>query len=379
MKRVLTINRILIFNDFPQLFLAKDSLGVDYICLLSDFASEEYSYLCVGVSKKVLHSFLNGYRDLRSIFSEPEAKEWWTTKDASEPKILIQLLEIEKVPEDLLPDVGFFFNDEQPDELIRNEVVEHNNVIVHLSLSDENENQSIPIDDLGDFAKLYQLMVENTYKKAILRSELKEKKSFIVPNNFTLRAFAASPGSFNLHLKSEANKDLFGNSIIEEGLRMIDQVINSEDNEDKLIENLRSIKGHAISSYKKLLEKVINRKVSFKYKWVSPASQEINKRTISTDYATKVVELLEKKEELTEEIKIFIGVIMQADAEKGGWRITNEEDGKDYSGESAGHLLEGITLETVKYKLTCQEVIEALKVTEKEKVKYVLTQIEEVK
>ncbi|MBV6646858.1 MAG: hypothetical protein KI790_15480 [Cyclobacteriaceae bacterium] len=379
MKRSLNIDRILLFNDFPELFLAKDSLGVDYICLLYDFSDEEYSYLCVGVSKKVLHSFLNGYRDLRSIFSEPEAKEWWTTKDASEPKILIQLLEIEKVPGELLPEEGFFFNDEQQDEFIRNEVVEHNNVIVHLSLSDENENQSIPIDDLGDFSKLYQLMVEKAYKKAILRSELKEKKSFIVPNNYTLRAFAASPGSFNLHLKSEANKDLFGNSIIEEGLSMIDQVINSSDDEEKLIESLRSIKGHAISSYKKLLEKVVNRKVNFKYKWVSPASPEIHKRQISTDYAEKVIKLLETKEELAEEIKVFIGFIMQADVEKGGWRITNEEDGKDYSGESAGHLLEGITLETVKYKLTCQEIVEALKVTEKEKVKYVLTQIEELK
>lgn len=377
MKRELIIERILIYNDFPELFLAKDSHGVDYLCLLTHFSSDGHSYMCVGVSKSVLSSFINGYKDLRSIFLNPEIAEWWITNDASQSTISVSILD-SPIDQDLLPDEGFFFADEQQDDLIRSEVIDHNNVIIHLSLSDEQQSESIPIDDLGDFSKLYQIMIENAYKKAILRTEIKDKKSFIIPNNYTLRAFAASPGSFNLHLKSDANKDLFGNSIIEEGLKMIDQVISSDDKDEVLIENLRAIRGHAISNYKKLLEKIIERKIAFKYKWISPASPIIHKRSISSNYAVRIVELLEKKEELAEEIKVFVGFVMQADVEKGGWRIINEEDGKDYSGESVGHLLEGITLETVRYKLTCQEIVEALKVTERERIKYILTNIEKV-
>lgn len=377
MKRQLYIDRILVFNDFPELFLAKDSLGVSYLCLLTNLHPDNFSYVCVSVSNKVLYQFLNGKKDLREIFAEPELKEWWTTKDTSEASITISYYDVTTLEEVFLPDEGFFFDNETQDDLIRQEVIEHNNVIIHLSLSDEKDNQSIPIEDLGDFTKLYQIIVENSYKKAIQHSDLKEKKSFIIPNNYSLRAFAASPGSFNLHLKSNSNKDLFGNSIIEEGLKLIDSIIIPADNEALLIQNLRRIKGHAISNYKRLLEKIINKNVSFRYKWISPASNEIQSRTITTDYAIKIKDILALKEELAEEIKTFVGVVMQADVEKGGWRIINEEDGKDYTGESDGHLLQGITLETVRYRFKCQEIIESLKVTEQEKIKYILLSIDQ--
>jgi hypothetical protein len=278
----------------------------------------------------------------------------------------------------MLPENECFFSEELQDELIRHEVVEYNNVIVHLSLSDDNNTQSIPIDDLGDFIKLYQGLVENAYKKSILSSELKEKKSFIIPANYKLEAFAASPGSFNLHLVSRSNKDLFGNSIIEEGLRRINDIITYTENEEELIESLRQIKGHAISNYRKLLEKIINRNITFKYKWHSPSSSVIHSRSINKQYASKIKDILDLKDELVEEIKEFIGLVKQADVERGSWRITNEEDGKDYTGESEGHLLDGITLETVRYKFVCEEIIEAMKVTEKEKTNYRLRSVKKL-
>jgi hypothetical protein len=377
-KRNLTIDRILVFNDFPQLFLAKDAMGTNYMCLATHFSDSHYSYISVSLSNKVLYQFLNGKRDLRSVFVEPEIREWWSSNDTSRSTITIELLDFDRPPNELLPDDGFFFTDQLQDDPIRQEVVEHNNVIIHLSLSDNQDDQSIQVTDLGDFTKLYQGVVENAYKKAILRSALPEKKSFILPNNYSLRAFASSPGSFVLHLKSNSSKDLWGNSIIEEGLKMIDNVITDVKNDEKLIEQLRAVKGHTISNYKKLLEKVIKQKVTFSYRWISPASNEIHIRAISTKYAERVHKILESKEELGDEIKILVGFVMQADVEKGGWRITNLEDGKDYSGESSGHLLEGITLETVKYKLTCKELVEALRVTEREKVRYILTAVEVV-
>ena len=378
MQRQLHIERILVFHDFPELFLAKDQLGLDYLCLLVKNTVTEYEYRCVAISKNRLYQFLNGKIDLLQIFVEPELKEWYSTKDTSESYVIVDLLDITGLQEEYLPSDGYFFTNDVRDDLIREEVIEHDNVVIHLSLSDENDNQSIPIEDLGDFSKLYQALVENAYKKAIINSQLKEKKSLIIPQNYSLRAFAASPGSFILHLKSQANKDLFGNSIIEEGLKKIDDIISDADNPELLIEKLRLIKGHAISNYKKLIDKIIGQNVTLKYKWLSPNSTEIQRRTITKDYAQKVNEILALKDELSEEIKEFAGYVKQADVESGTWRITNEEDGKDYSGKSVGHLLDGITLETTKYRFICEEVIETLKVTEQEKVKYILKEVEKI-
>lgn len=378
MKRKLHIDRILVFHDFPELFLAQDNSGLDYLCLLTELKVEQYQYHCVAISKKRLYQYLNGKVDLRDIFVNPELPEWWLSTDASNQEFEISFYSNDGISEEYLPEIDCYFSEEQQDELIRHEVVEHNNVIVHLSLSDQNNNQSIPIDDLGDFSKLYQALVENAYKKSILNSNIKEKKSFIIPTNYKLEAFAASPGSFNLHLVSRSNKDLFGNSIIEDGLRRIDDIISYTENEEELIESLREIKGHAISNYRKLLEKIINRNITFKYKWHSPSSPIIHTRTINQQYATRVKEILDLKDELVEEIKEFIGLVKQADVERGSWRITNEEDGKDYTGDSEGHLLDGITLETVRYKFICEEIIEAMKVTEKEKTNYRLKSVEKL-
>lgn len=378
MKRLLHIDRILVFHDFPELFLAQDKSGLDYLCLLTGLNAEKYQYHCVSISKKRLYQYLNGKVDLREIFTNPELPEWWLTTDTSQEEFEIAIYSNEVISEDLLPDSDCYFSEELQDDLIRYEVVEHNNVIVHLSLSDQNNNQSIPIDDLGDFSKIYQALVENAYKKSILNSNIKEKKSFIIPTNYKLEAFAASPGSFNLHLVSRSNKDLFGSSLIEEGLRRIDDIISYTENEEELIETLRQIKGHAISNYRKLLEKIINRNITFKYKWHSPISPVIHTRTINQQYATRVKEILDLKDELVEEIKELIGLVKQADVERGSWRITNEEDGKDYTGDSEGHLLDGITLETVRYKFVCEEISEALKVTEKEKINYRLKSVEKI-
>ena len=379
MKRKLIIDRILVYNDFPELFLAQDNSGLDYLCLLTNISDEFYNYSCVAISKNRLYKFLNGKIDLREIFINPELPEWWETNDTSEEEIEISFFNDTGLEDEFLPEEGCFFVEEQNEETIREEVVESNNVIVHLSLSDKQNKQSIAIDDLGDFTKLYQSLIENAYRKAILTSELDHKRSYIIPDNYQLNAFASSPGSFVLHLKSNSNKDLFGNSLIEEGLRRVDEIICDPNNENELIEALRSVKGHTISNYQKILDKIIRENITFKYKWLSPSSPIIHTRTINEKYARKVKEILSQKDELVEEIKEFIGFIKQADVERGSWRITNEEDNKDYTGDSEGHLLDCITLETVKYKFICEEIIESMKVTEKEKVKYRLKQIEEVK
>lgn len=378
MKRKLNIDRILVYNDFPELFLAHDNSGLAYLCLLTSIETEDYEYNCVAISKKRLYEFLNGKFDLREIYSQPELSEWWITKDTSERDFEISFSTNEGLEENKLPGSDCYFTEQLEDDLIRQEVVEQNNVIIHLSLADEQNKNSIPITDLGDFSKLYQALVENAYKKAILKSNLEEKKAFMVPQNYTLKAFAASPGSFVLHLKSNSNKDLFGNSIIEEGLRRIDEIILNPDKEDELIEALKAIKGHTISNYQKLLEKIIDKNITFKYKWLSPGSPIIHSRTINQDYAIRVKKILALKDELVEEIKEFIGLVKQADVERGSWRITNEEDEKDYTGESIGHLLDGITLETVRYKFTCEEIIESMKVTEREKIKYKLKSVDKL-
>lgn len=378
MKRKLKIERILIYHDFPELFLAKDRSGLNYLCLLTSFEEESYSYHCVGISLDRLLYFLNGRLDLRDVFSSPEMSEWWITEDTSESEFEITFCSDVMLSEDYLPESGFFYLDEIQEEEIRNEALEYNNVVIHLSLSDKENRQSIPINDLGDFAKLYQGLVTNAFRKSLINYDIDGNGGFMHPQNYTLEAVAASPGSFNLHLISRSYIDLYGHSILERGLTLIDNIILNTESDEELIDALKQIKGHALSNYKNILDRIISKNITFKYKWNSPSSPVIHSRVIDKAYAKRVNEVLNSKTELIDETREFIGYVKQADVAKGSWRITNEEDGKDYSGKSESNILEGVTLKTIRYKFVCKEVINEMKVSGKEKVEYYLRTVEKL-
>ncbi|MFW5871885.1 MAG: DUF6575 domain-containing protein [bacterium] len=376
MRKQLHILQILVYYDIPEIFIATDEVGTKFLCLLVDVDNESILYISTAISANRLTEFINGRVDLREIFVSPESNLIYSFDKISE-SIEANLFDREKLPEEYLPEVGFKY--EKPldeNKLILNEALEKNNAIVHLAVSDSNDNYSIDADDFGDIVKLYQVIIENSYKKEIARQSFKNKKAYYIPQNFKLRAFASSYSSFNLHMYSTSQVDLFGNSIIELGLSKFEEIIRDFDNDDEYIESLRTVKGHAISSLKKLIKKLIDCDIKIKHKWYSLGQENVHFSTINKTKAQKIYDILTLSEELAEERKEFEGYFVQVDVEKGTWRIYNIEDEKEYSGEAQYDLLQGVTVKTEIYKIDCLEIIEELKVAEKEKVKYILTNIE---
>ena len=378
MSKNLTISQILVYYDYPEIFTALDDVMTNYVCLLIDTEQNVTNYVATAISVRRLSDFINGKVDLRDIFESPEVKEWFTFSSAIEP-IKADDWKEQELPKEFLPERGFFYQKALADnEVILKEVIDNRNAVVHLAISDEEDNYSIDADNLGDIVKLYQSIIENSYKKALIQRNIKDKKSFFIPQNYKLRAFAASQSSFNLHLYSTSQTDLFGNSMIELGLEKFDEITKDFENDDILIESLRTVKGHTISSLKKLVKKMIDNKIKIKHKWFAPNREVVHFTIIDKKKAEKLYDILNLVEELAEETKVFIGYLVQVDVEKGTWRIYNREDEKEYSGEATGQILQGVTVETVDYKLTCLETIEELKVSEKERTKYILQVIEKM-
>jgi hypothetical protein len=369
MQKILNISQILVYYDMPELFIATDEVDTNFICLLLDLNDNIPSYISTAISSSKLSSFIKGQIELREILLQPETGEWYTFIVDNE-KIVASRAEFNEIPDELLPDKGFYLNNEIVDNsAIVQEVVEKDNAVVHLALSDDKDEFSIDADDLGDVVKLYSIMLENTYKKGLIEHKAKGKKALIVPMNYKLRAFAASRASFNIHLYSQSQKDLFGK---------LDQIFTDYANDEELITSLKTVKGHAVSSFKKILKKIIDEKLKLKHKWFAPNQKEVHYHIIDTGKAQRIYDILNQSEELTEEMKEFIGVFVQADVERGTWRIKTLDEGKEFSGEADPEELKGITLDTVSYKLICQEIIEEFKVTEKEKAKYIFKSVEKL-
>jgi hypothetical protein len=376
MTKYLNISQILVYYDFPEVFIAIDSVETNYLCLLVSVENENTNYIATAISSKRLSSFINGDTDLRDIFEEPEIQQWFTFNQVID---IIEAIEWKELvlPQEFLPEKGFSYHKQlHGDELILKESIEKRNAVIHLAVSDSDDNYSIDADNLSDIVKLYQGIIENSYKKTLAQKNIKEKKQYYIPQNYKLRAFASSYSSFNLHLYSTSKTDLFGNAIIEIGLEKFDEITRDFDNEEDFISVLRTVKGHTISGLKNLVKKLIDKDIKFKHKWYAPNQEKVSFTIIDKVKAEKIYAVLNLAEELTEEIKTFFGYFVQVDVEKGTWRIYNIEDEKEYSGEVSEQTLQGVTVMTVNYKITCQELIEELRVTEKEKTRYILQTIE---
>lgn len=381
MVKSIEITQILVYYDLPELFLGKDRVGTKYIFLLLDFIKNKPFYISCTISNTRVAGFISGKIELREIFIEPEIHQWYTLLEFDKENVIIDDFTFEgdnSLPEKYLPNEGYFLPQQVINDDITKEVVEQDNAIIHLALSDKDNHNSIGIDSLGDMLRIYQQLVHYSYIKALKERKIKDRQEFIIPQNYALRAFANSPSSFNIHLYSQSNRDLFGNCLIEFALTKIDEIISDFNDENQFIEVLRTVKGHTINSYRRFLKKVIQENLTIKYKWFAPRQEFVHQRVLTIDYAQKVYDLLNRSEELAEETREFTGFVKQADVEKGNWRILNESDNREYNGESTGKTLEGVTLETVRYKILCQEIIEELTVSEKEKVKYILKSIDKV-
>ena len=354
-------------------------VGTKHIALLVEDNENETQYITTPISSKRLTSFISGKIDLREIFDEPEIEQFYTFNyDGND---VVAYTYNDPIPQEFLPDKGFVYGEIlDEDQTIVKEAVEKQNAVVHLSLSDKENSHSIMADNLGDILKYYQLVIENSFKKNLSKATPENRAFYSRQENYKLRAFAASPGSFNLHMFAEAQTDLFGSSIIEIALRKFDEIIAGTHTNEELLAVLRSVKGHTISSLKHFLQKIISLDLTIKHKWYAPDQSNVHVNYIDKSKAEIISKLLNASEELAEEIKEFTGYFVQLDTDKGTWRISNTADNKEYSGVAPNDVsLLGITLDTKWiYKIICNEVLEEAKVSEKEKTKLILINIEMV-
>lgn len=352
-------------------------VGTNHIALLVDDNENETKFLTTPISSQRLTAFVSGRIDLREIFERPEIEQFYTFN--YEGNDFFAYPYNEPIPANFLPDEGFVYGEiNKDDETIVKEAIEKQNAVVHLSLSDKNDSHSIMADNLGDILKYYQLTIENSFKKNLSKATPENRAFYSRPENYKLRAFAASPGSFNLHMYADAQTNLFGGSIIEIALKKFDEILAGNYTEEELLSVLRSVKGHTISSLKHFLQKIIALDVKVKHKWYAPDQSEVHTSFIDRHKAETITALLNASNELAEEIKEFVGYFVQLDTEKGTWRISNLGDEKEYNGVAPDNVsLLGITLDTNWiYKIICNEVLEEGKVSEKEKTKLVLMSVE---
>ena len=110
--RVLTLIHTLEFYDVPQIFVAADATGINYLCTLyQDDDERGYLYLGVQISEPRLMAFVGGQLDLREAYIHPEVENaLYVVTAKQEVLTATTILQPQDITEDMLPEAGYFYD-----------------------------------------------------------------------------------------------------------------------------------------------------------------------------------------------------------------------------------------------------------------------------
>lgn len=371
----LKITDVLLYYDIPQLFVAINGVSGKFLCL----AIDNESYLLLPVSVEKLYKITSGKLDLKVAFENSELDSWylWSLRDSETVEFDSKLI-ITQIQEEWLPDSDFYLScdENQEEEQLIKDVLEKQNTLLEISISDKDDGTSISLHALSSFIDGLQWMVSSGYKKMISRVSPYNKEQLKDTYLSTISAYAVSRGSFKLHLEIDSQPTI-GPSYIESVLQNIDNLFTDWINENQIIEHFQNNKWHALKSIKKFLDSVRENNLHFKYKWAWLGEKLVSKRNVSSEKVQYLSELLARKEELTIEKKTFIGIVQDADV-KWEWRIRNQEDNKEYRWKYDSWFSGWIEVNGKKYEFICEELVESYTVSGSEKVAYQLISYKEI-
>ena len=107
----LTLIKTFEYYDVPQILVAADATGTNYLCtLFKNDAESGYHYLAVQISEARLASFTDGQLDLREAYTHPESEKALYLVTACQGLLnLSTLIKTRDVTEEMLPEAGYTF------------------------------------------------------------------------------------------------------------------------------------------------------------------------------------------------------------------------------------------------------------------------------
>ncbi len=365
MKTTITIDKVLVYYDLPQVFVGRDVVGGLFLCLLEESQEEYDEYLGIRISQYKLFEFLAGKVDLRSIYTQPEIHQYYVIRGFNEYEVIESKSVVE---ENDLPAQDFYIHyDLDPNEIINKEVTELNKPVFHIGVVDEQSRPDVDVEVLGRILISFKGLYSNVMPK------------LGVTGSRSLRAFVDQAASFNLHIYADVQPDLFGTSDVDKVFAYIDKMLSFSDS-NEYIECLRKVRGYSLSHYRNLIDTLITNKSTLKYKYKTaelesvPVENYVNLTTLKN-----IQEMLQRNADLNRENIELIGHFTAVSADRLTWTfevVDKEGNSKKFSGKVVDKdMLDGVTLLSKEYKILCVAQTKVTEVANKEKTEYMLEDI----
>ncbi len=385
MNKKITSFETLVYYDGPEVVLVSDQISTKYVCALVVRGPESDKYFCTSISPSRLESFTSGSIDLRSIFDSSEANDFYTIelRDQEVTDIPILPIDFASLPQEWLPDEGFFLEPQPTEDLdLLHEATARNRAVIDLSLRppESSIGNKISAYNLSQSVGMFQTLLKYAYKKSIAALSQAAKKVLDQIQNYEVEVLTFAPGSFKVRMQSKSPADLLGYTDISKALFKLDEIVGPIEDSEKSLDVLRRNAGHLIKAYQKFLKLAIDFNSTISYEWTFPELSKTIRHDITKRHAEPIYNLLEEKQDLGTEVINLVGRILKADVRSGVWTCLEEETNRTFTGKINPEReisLAGITLETTIYEFECEEHLVEEIVTGKEKTVLLLNKYKE--
>jgi hypothetical protein len=372
MNTLLTVRETLLDYDGPALMLMSDSSGNEFI-VYQDLPGSGYDYVGVSTSESKARAMTNGNLSVRdAILASPLYPRFMhlsLDNDSDEFRLTGRLSEEDIRPEQL-PAATLTLSPSFANEAIVSRSKSRSNLTATLSLQPEEAERRhvVHIDTLADMLKSFQRLLRRAVQQTTKALPLADKHRIRSMHGDTFNAIAFGPGSFEVFLEPDSPGDLFGQNDSAGALRLVTNLMKDAASTQATIVLLREYRGHFASAYLRLLESVAMHAAPTALSWSDASGELFGGARISVDQANNLIAAIKASVELVSEEVTVSGALVQANKERGKWKL-RASTGELHSGEASDEFsLEGKTIGRL-YTFTCREVIEEEAGTGKETVR----------
>ncbi len=367
----------LIYYDGHQLVIVKDEVDTYFLCILTGEDTDDLLYCSVAISRARYSSLINNQIDVRDAFVRREAEHWYQlrTSDITSQQCTLRTMS-GVIPESFLPDAGLMASPPATSDELVFFSKERNNIVSEISVEPpEATEHNISAKTLSLLLDAFQGLV----KRGISATRKRQKSAGqpLAVDAHIVDVCAFVPGSFKIRFESRAGLDLIGDSDMESAFGLIEKVLSSSTEPEKIAAVLEGYKGHFVTNLIKLLRVASENKTYLKLSWAKPSFNRVRSISVEHRHIPPLLAILTSKEEMLVETIVLVGLLKKADVDSGAWRIKNDDDGKEYSGSlhESDLSLSGLKTDS-RYKVVCIERIEEAPFTGKETINLYATKFE---
>ena len=366
------------YYDQPVLYSCKNASGHFYLVVAAAEDAQFLTWLCVAASTERLNLIRSGKIDLHDAFVNSENPYAIQVRVPYEEHASVQtdFIQSNQIPEDMLPMPGECLDLEteilpvlsNTEEIVKFRKQEILNLILNFAVGSKTQ---APIAILSNIFGKLQTVINTIGMICFNAPQITEE----IRNSMQISLLQVRPGSFNIHLASPeiTQLDLFDHSDCGEAIEKFFELLNAENDQEKLKELLGQLRLRVAKDYTNFLQALNESVTDTEFKWTSPNPNRGGTAYLSNSQMQEIIDILEKFQEEAPSRLIITGILIGASLRTNRFEIKTTE--KTYTGDIADEVfetVENITLNR-EYTAEIQEVTERSEATnELTKPKYLL-------